>query len=153
MSEEQLKKIKEIIEGLISDLGLSAEATVQQEEEQINIQIESPEAAALIGFHGENLQAIQLVLSFMIHKVLGKWTRVNINVGDFRQKREEQLNTLALSLATKAKLSNETQIIPNLSASERRIVHLALTNHPDVISESEGEGRERTLTIKPKVKP
>ena len=54
MSEEQLKKIKEIIEGLISDLGLSAEATVQQEEEQINIQIESPEAAALISFHGEN---------------------------------------------------------------------------------------------------
>lgn len=153
MNEEQLKKIKEITEQLITDLGFLAEVVVQSEEEQINIQIESPEAAALIGFHGENLQAIQLVLSFMAHKALGEWTRVNVNVGDYRQKREEQLTKLALSLATKAKFSGETQAIPNLSASERRIVHLALTNHPDVISESEGEGRERTLTIKPKVKP
>jgi len=153
MNEEQLKKIKEITEQLITDLGFLAEVVVQSEEEQINIQIESPEAAALIGFHGENLQAIQLVLSFMVHKALGEWTRVNVNVGDYRQKREEQLTKLALSLATKAKFSGETQAIPNLSASERRIVHLALTNHPDVISESEGEGRERTLTIKPKVKP
>lgn len=153
MNEEQLKKIKEITEQLITDLGFLAEVVVQSEEEQINIQIESPEAAALIGFHGENLQAIQLVLSFMAHKALGEWTRVNVNVGDYRQKREEQLTKLALSLATKAKFSGETQAIPNLSASERRIVHLALTNHPDVVSESEGEGRERTLTIKPKVKP
>lgn len=153
MSEDQLKKIKEITEQLVADLGFSAEVTVQSEEEGFNVQIESPEAAALIGFHGENLQAIQLILSFMVHKALGEWTRVNVNVGDYRQKREEQLTTLALSLATKAKFSNETQAIPNLSASERRIIHLVLADHPDVVSESEGEGRERTLTIKPKVKP
>jgi len=102
----------------------------------------------LIGFHGETLSAVERILSFMIHRVLGRWHKVVVNVGDYRQKREEQIKRLALNLAMKAKFSKETQSIPNLSASERRIVHLVLADHPDVYTESEGEGKERYLTIK-----
>lgn len=150
MNEEQVKKIKNAAEGLIVDLDFSAEVKVTEDTTTglVNVQIESPEAASLIGFHGENLQAIQLIVSFMVHQILGEWTRINVNVGDYRQKREEQLTKLALNLAMKAKFSGEVQSIPNLTAAERRIVHLALSNYPDIVSESEGEGRERILTIK-----
>ncbi len=152
MDEDQILKIKSETESLLNDLGFAAEVEVQPEPELslVNIQIESPEAASLIGFHGENLQAVQLVLSFMVHRALGEWTRVNVNVGDYRQKREEQLTKLAQNLAMKAKFSGEVQSIPNLTAAERRIVHLALADSPDVVTESEGEGRQRVLTIKPK---
>lgn len=152
MNEEQVKKIKDAAEGLIADLGFSAEVKVTEDTTVglVNVQTESPEAASLIGFHGENLQAIQLILSFMVHQILGEWMRINVNVGDYRQKREEQLTKLALNLAVKAKFSGEVQSIPNLTAAERRIVHLALSDYPDIMSESEGEGRERILTIKPK---
>lgn len=152
MNEEQVKKIKDAAEGLIIDLGFSAEVKVTEDTTAglVNVQTESPEAASLIGFHGENLQAIQLILSFMVHQILGEWTRINVNVGDYRQKREEQLTKLALNLAVKAKFSGEVQSIPNLTAAERRIVHLALSDYPDIVSESEGEGRERILTIKPR---
>ncbi len=152
MDQNNLDRAREVAEDLISSLEMPAEVSAgfDEEEQVLSIQIESPEAASLIGFHGEVLQALQLILSFMVHRALGEWTRVCVNVGDYRQKREEQLKKLALNLATKVKFSGETQAIPNLTAAERRIIHLALADHPDVVTESEGEGRQRTLTIKPK---
>jgi spoIIIJ-associated protein len=152
MNKDDLAKIQAEANSLLTELGVEAEVVASFDEENgvVNLQIESPEAAFLIGFHGETLQALQLILSFISHKVLGDWTKVAVNVGDYRQKREEQLRRLAINLAMKAKFSGEVQSIPNLSAAERRIIHLALTDHPDVASESEGEGRQRVLTIKPR---
>ncbi|MBU2577418.1 single-stranded DNA-binding protein, partial [Patescibacteria group bacterium] len=115
-----------------------------------NIYLDSPEAALLIGFHGETLQSLQLIFSFLAHKLTGEWYKVSVDVGDYKQKREEQLRKLALNLAVKAKLSGEAQSIPNLNANERRLIHLVLAENPDVLSESEGEGRQRVLIIKPK---
>lgn len=152
MNKDQLEVIKNETTALLADLGAKAEviADFDPATNVVSLQIESPEAAFLIGFHGETLQALQLILSFVSHKVLGEWVRVNANVGDYRQKREEQLQRLAMNLAMKAKFSGEAQTIPNLTAAERRIIHLALADHPDVVSESEGEGQQRVLTIKPK---
>lgn len=152
ITEEQLKQVQDEIRDFVSGLGVEAEAVTSfnQETETIDVQLESPEAAVLIGFHGETLQALQLILSFLAHRILDQWVRLNLNVGDYRQKREEQLKKLALNLAMKAKFSGETQTVANLNAAERRIVHLTLVDHPDVLSQSEGEGRQRILTIKPK---
>ena len=154
MNEDKLLLINQEIEDLIKQIGI--EATVKlaidndTEGEVLNIQLESVEAASLIGFHGETLQALQLIFSFLCHKKLGQWVKVIVDIGDYRQKREDQLKTLVLSLAMKVKFSGETQVIPRLSASERRFVHLFLADNPDVCSESEGEGSQRTLMIKPR---
>jgi len=152
VTKEELAKTKLQAENLISELGVAAEVKVEWDKELniLSFQLESENAASLIGFHGETLQSIQLILSLVIHKVIGRWIRVLVNVGDYRQKREEQLKKLALNLAMKVKFSGEVQTVPNLSASERRIIHLALADHPDVVTQSEGEGRERELVIKPK---
>lgn len=153
MNEEDLKKVGKEAKQLLSDLEVPAEIQISFDETNscINVQIDSNEAATLIGFHGETLFAVQVILSFLIHKCLGNWVKVLVNVGDYRQKREEQLRRLAINLAMKVKFSGEAQAVPNLSPAERRIVHMALTDHPDVCSESEGEGRDRQLIIKPKV--
>jgi len=150
MPKKDLKKIQSLVEDLLAELGVAASFSVTTDKDSplINIQIETEQPALLIGFHGETLSAVERILSFMIHRVLGRWHKVVVNVGDYRQKREEQIKRLALNLAMKAKFSKETQSIPNLSASERRIVHLVLADHPDVYTESEGEGKERYLTIK-----
>lgn len=155
MEQKLLDQLKTEIETLISDLGIQAKVEISvtsdnQESEIVGVQIESEQAAYLIGFHGETLQSLQLVISFLVHRTLGQWFRVLVNVGDYRQKREDQLAKLALNLAMKAKFSGEQQIIPNLTASERRIVHLALADRTDVYTESEGEGSQRQLTIKPR---
>lgn len=154
MTKKQVETLEKLITSLLAELSVEvlvkAEAVSADEQEEVRVQLESPEAAALIGFHGETLQALQLIISFMAHQVLDQWVRVIVNVGDYRQKREEQLTRLAQNLAMKAKFSGEQQIIPNLSAAERRIVHLSLADRPDVETQSEGEGRQRQLIIKPK---
>jgi len=155
MNNEELKNIQDEVIALISQIGVDAGVVIsvskQDEEEIINIQLETAsDQVSLIGFHGENLQALQLIISFLCHKKLGNWAKVLVNVGDYRQKREEQLKNLALSLAMKAKFSGEIQTLPNLSASERRFIHILLVDNPDVSTESEGIGHQRMLTIRPK---
>jgi len=96
------------------------------------------------------LAAFQLILSLVINKKLETWTRILVNVNDYRQKREESLKMVALNAAQKVKFSNEAAVLTNLSPSERRIIHLTLADHPDVESLSEGQGQERRLVIKPR---
>lgn len=152
MNEETTSLLNSEILALIKDMGVETEMETKTDEEAktFSIHLDSPEAALLIGFHGETLQSLQLIFSFLAHKLIGEWYKVSVDVGDYKQKREEQLRKLALNLAVKAKLSGEAQIIPNLNANERRLIHLVLAENPDVLSESEGEGRQRVLVIKPK---
>lgn len=145
------KSIREHAEKLLTDLGFTGDITVETNtaaEEAWDIKIESPDAASLIGFHGETLQAFQLILGFIINREAGEWQKITVNVGDYRERREEQLNHLAMSLADKVRTTGETQIIPNLTPSERRLVHVILGEDPEVCTESEGDGRNRVLTIK-----
>lgn len=154
MNDETMKKIQEEMNLILNQLSEGSTALVSlresEEGEIVDVQIETSEQAVLIGFHGEALQSLQLIFSFLCHKLLDRWVKVIVNIGDYREKREEQLQKLALNLAMKAKFSKEAQIIPNLNSSERRYIHIVLADNPDVYTESEGEGRERQLTIKPK---
>ena len=72
------------------------------------------------------------------------------NVGDWREKQEEHLRILAKEAAERAKETGNPQPIYNLTPSQRRIVHMELTNDKEVVTESTGEGDERYLVISPK---
>lgn len=149
--EQEIKKItEELLEKLL--IKATVEVAEDSQNQAFKIQIESEDSGYLIGYHGETIEALQLILSLMVYQKLGSWQRLVVNVGDYRQQREEQLKKLALNVAQKVKFSSEQQIIPNLSASERRVIHLALASHPDVYTESEGEGDQRTLIVRPKRK-
>lgn len=152
MNKESLEKIKEKTDHLLTQLEVpfSTEVNFNKETNTIEIQINSEEPSLLIGYHGETLLSLQIILSFIVHKLTNQWFKVLVNVNDYRQKKEEQLKNLALNLATKVKFSQQPESIYHLSPSERRIIHLALSNHPDVTTVSEGEGQERHIVIKPK---
>ncbi len=143
--EEETKKLLVLIK-------VKAELTAKedQENEAIAVQLTTEEPGIMIGFHGETLAAFQLILSLVVNKKLETWTRIIVNVNDYRQKREESLKMVALNAAQKVKFSNEVVVLTNLSPSERRIIHLTLADHPDVESFSEGQGQERRLVIKPR---
>lgn len=149
---DKIKATKEITEELLKLLLLEAKVEVSEDQENkaINVAIDTEEPGILIGYHGETLSSLQLMLGIMVSKKINEWVRVVVNVGDYREKREEVLKRMALSAAQKAKFSQEPVTLPPLSGNERRIIHLALTDNPDVITESEGEGEERRVVVKPK---
>jgi len=148
-----MKKTKEAIQKTAEELlGLleieKPIVSIETDEEGVfHLKIKTEDSGILIGYHGENIYALQLILSLVVYKKLGSWQRIVVDIGDWRQKREEQLEGIALSAAQRAKFSQEPVVMPYLNSAERRIVHLALADNPDVQSRSEGEGRERKLII------
>ena len=142
------KEVKKLLDLMKVKVGM--EVGEDKENEAIAVQLTTEEPGILIGFHGETLAAFQLLLSLIVNKKFDQWTRILVNVNDYRQKREESLRMVALNAAQKVKFSNEAVVLTNLSPAERRIVHLTLADHPDVESVSEGQGNERRLVIKPK---
>ena len=147
---EKIKIIKEITDNLFRLLEMKVDFKLTEEEGVVNIQMETDEPGILIGYHGQALQALQLLITLAVFKKLNEWVRVLVNVGDYQEKRQESLTKMAQSIAQRAKFSSTPQSLPPMSSAERRIIHLALANDAEVETISEGEGRDRHVVIKPK---
>lgn len=151
MTKKDLQTIKKISSQLFDLLGVAKpKLAVIEKEDFIYLDVESEDSSLLIGYHGESLASLQLIISLLVYKKLGEWQRIVLDVNGWRGEREEYLEKLALNLAQKVKFSGQPVQLPALPASERRIVHLYLKDHPDVVTYSEGEGRQRRLIIKTK---
>ena len=74
--------------------------------------------------------------------------RVLVNIGNYRQRQEESLQALARRSAERVRFTKKPITLPVLSAYDRRIVHMTLQQEPDVVGESEGEGRDRRLVVR-----
>lgn len=145
-------KIKVLTEELLSLAGVSAQVEVIDMGENtytVNLSTDD-ETGLLIGFRGENINAIQTVLGIMLKGQTGEWYRLIVNVGDYREKQEEKLKDLATQSAERAIETKEPQPIYNLNASQRRIVHMHLSERKDITTESEGVEPERYLVVKAK---
>lgn len=150
MVDKKQKTIKKLTEELLEKLEVEATVDLSEKDEAVWVTINSDEPGVLIGHYGRNLESIQILLGQMIFKKLGEWVRIVVTVGDYREKRELQLKELAISVATKVVQTGTPVFLSDLTPAERRIVHTALTDHPDVVSQSEGEGRFRKLVVKPR---
>lgn len=152
--KEKVKTVEEIAKEIVGLLGVKAklEAKEDRENQAIRVQIETDTPGILIGHHGETIEALQVVLGVIASQRIGEWQRIIVNVGDWRERREETLKNIAQAATQKAKFTGLPQSIYDLGAAERRIIHLFLSSDPDVITESEGEGESRHIVIKPKKK-
>lgn len=148
---DKTKTFEKITNELFSLLETKVGLEIKEEEDGVAIQLTTDEPGILIGYHGQALQALQLLIAMIGFKKNGEWTRVLVNVGDYREKREESLTNMAKSLAQKVKFSGTSQSLPPMSSAERRIIHLALAEEQEVETVSESEGRDRHVVIKPKV--
>lgn len=149
---KKLEFIKKTTEKLLKLLKVEAMVGVleDKENEAVRIELETEEPGILIGYHGETLSSLQIILGAIFWKKFGEWQRILVNVGDYRQKREEILRRMALLAAQKVRFSGESTALPPMPANERRIVHLALAEEKDIITESEGEGKFRRVVVKPR---
>lgn len=156
MSDKTIEKqLKETAEELLELMGLTAKVSVETDiaNEALVVQIETEEAGILIGRHGETISALQLILNQIISTKLKKedpeahWPRIVVNCGDYLERQEESLRSIALNSATAAKETGEAQTIYDLTPAQRRIVHMALAEDPEIETASEGIERDRHLVI------
>jgi spoIIIJ-associated protein len=105
---------------------------------------------ALIGRKGERLSALQHLVNLMLSRRMGEWTRVLVDVEDYRGRRERQLNDLALRAAGRVVETGKMLQLEPMPALERRWIHIALREHPDVLTQSVGEEPNRRIVVLPR---
>lgn len=156
MDKKEIKTIKDITAKLLKLLDIDGNfeilETKNEGEENVDIVLNTKDTGVVIGYHGDTLEGLQLVLSLCVARKLGRFVRISIDVGDYKKNRTEWLKTLALETKERVLSDRKEIVIPELKSWERRIVHLLLQNDEEVISTSQGEGRERVLVVKPKAK-
>ena len=156
MDKKELKTIKEITEKLLKLLDVDGDFEILEskegDEESLEIILNTKDTGVVIGYHGDTLEGLQLVLSLCVARNLGRFVRISIDVGDYKKNRTEWLKTLALETKERVLSEGKEIAIPELKPWERRIVHLLLKEDNDVISDSQGEGRDRMLVVSPKAK-
>ncbi len=148
---EHIDQVKKITDDLLSKLEISGTVSVDVDETgAYRVHIDTEETGLLIGFHGKTLESFQIILGIIVSKKLESWVRVYVNVGDYREKREEALMYMAQRAADRAIASGRPVELTRLTASERRVIHLTLSGDERVATESVGEGESRILVVKPK---
>jgi spoIIIJ-associated protein len=150
MEEKKLKLVEGVLREILDNLRIKADFKLEEKQGAVFVSIETPTPGILIGYHGRTIAALQRILSLIVYRRLKEWLKIVVDVGGYRQKREEVLKRMALSLAQKVKFSGQEQELPPMSSPERRIIHLALSGDSEITTESRGEGKERRVVIKPK---
>jgi spoIIIJ-associated protein len=153
LNREQLEPIaKEITSGLLP--GLDIETSIEWVEEDrptLWINIGGRDADALVGPRARNLHAAQYMIRALIYRRLDGDYNVVVDADGYRKRRRRSLESLAESKADRAVELGRTIRLRPMPAHERRIVHIALRQDERVATESVGKGRDRAVTIVPKV--
>lgn len=144
------KTAEKTIKDFLKMLGIKTEISVSEDIEGISVSLETEDTGMIIGYHGETLEALQLVLSLILAKEAGEFKRVSLEVGDYKKNRTEYLENMAVSFKDRALAEQKEVYISDLKSWERRIIHLFLQDDKEVVSESSGEGKDRVLVIKPR---
>ena len=153
-SPEALAAGKEILEQLMAHLGFDVRVEIETgDTSRLNVVGEGDEKealGALIGRKGERLSALQHLVNLMLSRRMGGWTRVLVDVEDYRGRRERQLREIAMRAAARVVETGKMLQLEPMPALERRWVHIALRDDPNVITQSIGEEPNRRVVVLPR---
>ena len=120
---------------------------IEEDDEKIIIEIESPDSALIIGKQGKNLEAIQTIVNVALNRSSNVWTKVIIDIGNYRARKEKMLKKIALTAAIQVRKSKENVLLEPMNPFERRIIHMTLKEEKNVETESEGDGLLKRVKI------
>jgi spoIIIJ-associated protein len=153
-SPEALAAGRQILEELMAHLGFDVSVEVETgDTSRLNVVGEGEEKealGALIGRKGERLSALQHLVNLMLSRKMGAWTRVLVDVEDYRGRRERQLREIATRAAARVVETGKMLQLEPMPALERRWVHIALRDDPNVVTQSIGEEPNRRVVVLPR---
>lgn len=128
-------------------MGLIIKIDAKLQEKQLLIDLSGEDMGILIGKRGQTLDALQYLVNLVVNKTSPSYISVMLDTENYRQRRKETLETLALNLAKKAKHTKKNVVLEPMNPYERRIIHSALQNDRYVTTFSEGEEPFRNVVI------
>ena len=151
-----LNHTEAVVSKLLHLMGLEAQVsahygdTDRDDRRYINVDVRGSDLSVLIGRRSETLSAFQYVASLIIGKETEQFVQLVVDVEGYRARREKQLVQMAIRMADQVAKNGRKQTLEPMPSAERRIIHIALREHPAVITESTGEEPYRKVVILPK---
>lgn len=151
-----LDHTESVISRLVHLMGLEAQVsahygdTDRADRRFIQVDVRGSDLSVLIGRRSETLNAFQYVASLIVGKETQQFVQLSVDVEGFRDRREKQLIQMAKRMADQVTKSGRRQTLEPMPSAERRVIHIALRDHPAVKTESTGDEPYRKVTIVPK---
>jgi len=149
---------KEALQELLAKMGVQAEVSIRSEEETPQgadappfiLDVTGRDLGILIGRRGQTLQALQYITRLIVSREAQRWVNLVVDVERYKARREKSLRELARRMAEQVAFTRQPIALEPMPPHERRIIHLALRDHPLVTTKSVGKGDKRRVTIIPK---
>ncbi len=148
-TEDPAEILTELLEEVADSFGLSCEVVVEAEDGVLRGRLEGEDVGAVIGRHGQTIDALQHLAQRIVFQGGESSTRVVLDADGYRERRERTLREEADDAAEEALRSGQAVELAPMPASERRVVHEHLRERGDVSTQSEGEEPERRLVVSP----
>ncbi len=146
--QELIEEIKGYLKEIINPLGIEVEFETSNREDIFNITMFSNNNSMLIGKNGQTLKSLETLLRSKINKDWGIFPKIILDVENYKEKRIENLERLAIRTAKEVRDTKIDVALENMNSYERRIIHNKLSNFKGVITISEGEEPNRHVVIK-----
>ncbi|MGA2368122.1 MAG: RNA-binding cell elongation regulator Jag/EloR [Dehalococcoidia bacterium] len=150
----QLDDVAEMARKVLSDIlkamGITAEIDVTpspDENTPLTLNIEGDDLGVLIGRRGQALASLQYLVRLIVAEKSKKWISINVDVDWYKKRHYDTLKKLAQRLAEQVAHRKRAITMEPMQPDERRIIHITLANHPDVMTQSTGEGDGRRVVI------
>jgi spoIIIJ-associated protein len=146
--EESIQYAKKYLEDILSFFGLNTDVYATSEDDVIELEVPSTHLNGfLIGQRGENMRALQFLVSNALKNQGHEYTRVNVDIADYKKQRAERLSERAEEWMKRVKETGEPMDLKPMNAVDRRTVH-KLAQEYGITSESVGDGRDRHIVLK-----
>jgi spoIIIJ-associated protein len=145
--KDAVNVVTEILDTLLGLLGVTGKVEVLSDEIPLELDIKGDDLGILIGRRGQTLASLEYITKLIVVGRLKAWIPLTVDVAGYKKRRRDSLQRLALYLAEQVKSSSRAITMEPMPADERRIVHLALADNPDVTTQSIGEGEGRKVVI------
>jgi spoIIIJ-associated protein len=138
---------EKVTQDLIAFMGLEARLTARVEGNTVHIQFEGDKSSLLIGRRGQTLDALQYILTRILHRKFSEKVKIILDSGDYRDRRKRYLEDLAVKMAEKSKQTGKPVVLSPMNAHDRRIIHLALEKDKNLKTISRGDGLLKKIII------
>jgi spoIIIJ-associated protein len=139
----------EMVGEIVTRMGLKLEMKIRDDAEEVVLDIGGEDAGRVIGKKGQTLDALQFIINKIVNRFPEGRRHILLDSGDYRQRREDGLASLARREAKRAVAQSRVITLEPMSPRDRRVVHLSLAKFPGVSTRSDGQGSERRVRIIP----
>lgn len=150
MSQDLTALAKVRLEELLTFFGINTKVKAAETEGRIDLDVEVADTARLIGRHGETLKAIQHLVNMMVRRETTERVFVRVDIAGYHKARGEAAEQKARDAAQSVLETGQPVTLPPMTPAERRLVHVVLSEIPELASESIGEDPKRQVVIKKK---